>query len=364
MSGQGRVRLDRIRVRYADRPILQELSLEIAPGEFVCLLGPSGCGKTTTLRAIAGLIRVEAGAIYIDGRLANDLPAHRRGIAMVFQDLALFPHMTATENIAFGLRLRRVPTTEARARIAAMVALLHLGGMEQRLPKQLSGGQQQRVALARSLVVDPAVLLLDEPFAALDRGLRDELRREVRALQRRLGITVVFVTHDQEEALTMADRVVVMNDGVIEQVGTPSDVYEAPQSRFVLNFLGFANFLKVTAIRRTGGTLECQVAGRPVAVAKASLPQEGARPAELAIRPERLRASDPGNDGAPLNRVPGTVEDVTYEGALVAYGIVLEDGQRVLVREQNRGAAAGSRLRVLGDRVSIAWDPTDALLFT
>jgi putative spermidine/putrescine transport system ATP-binding protein len=359
---QGNVRLDRIRVQYGGPPVLHELSLEIAPGEFVCLLGPSGCGKTTTLRAIAGLVGVDSGSIYIDGRLANELPAHRRGIAMVFQDLALFPHMTVDENIAFGLRLRKVPPAEVRERIAAMVTLLHLTGLEGRLPRQLSGGQQQRVALARSLVVSPSVLLLDEPFAALDRRLRDELRREVRALQRRLGITVVFVTHDQEEALTMSDRVVVMNHGVIEQVGTPDEVYEAPASRFVLNFVGFANFLAVGDVRQEDSIAQCSLAGTPISVAGRVLRRDTGSP-ELAIRPERLRVV-PRASGLELpNRLPGVVQDVTYEGALITYDIVLGDGQRVLVREQNRSGLARGAVHRAGDPVLVGWAPEDALLF-
>ena len=194
-GGKGYVRLDEVVVSYGREPVVRGITLDIVPGEFVCLLGPSGCGKTTTLRSIAGLVAVDAGTISIDGKVANLLPAHRRGIGMVFQDLALFPHMTVRQNVAFGLALRHVEEAAIATRVRDMLALLHLDGFEDRLPRQLSGGQQQRVALARSLVVNPSVLLLDEPFAALDRKLREEMRREIRSLQRQLGITTVFVTH-------------------------------------------------------------------------------------------------------------------------------------------------------------------------
>jgi len=245
MSAKGAVQLADVVLSYGAQRVVHGISLDIAPGEFVCLLGPSGCGKTTTLRAIAGLAAIDSGTIAIDGAVANAKPAHERGIGMVFQDLARFPHMSVERNIRFGLNLRGVDEASARQRVADIVALLRLSGLESRLPRQLSGGQQQRVALARSLVVNPSVLLLDEPFAALDRKLREDMRQEIRSLQRKIGITTVFVTHDQEEAFTMADRVVVMNKCVIEQVGAPSEVYERPANRFVLGFVGTSNFLRV-----------------------------------------------------------------------------------------------------------------------
>jgi ABC-type Fe3+/spermidine/putrescine transport system ATPase subunit len=344
----GAVALRQLSIAHGARRVVHAIDLAIRPGEFVCLLGPSGCGKTTTLRAIAGLNRVEAGRIEIDGVLANALPAHRRKIAMVFQDLALFPHMTVAENIAFGLALRKVPAEETRRRIAAMLELLHLEGLEGRLPRQLSGGQQQRVAIARSLVVQPAVLLLDEPFAALDRKLREEMRREIRALQRRLGLTVVFVTHDQEEALALADQVVVMNQGRIEQAAPPDVIYETPASRFVLDFVGQTNFLAVS--RQAGGF---QLAGRPIQAAGARL--DGAGP-QVALRPERLRLA---GGGPPLaNRLEGRIEEITYEGALVTYQLVLEDGQRLLLREANLGEGR----RRPGETVTLEWRAEHTLL--
>jgi putative spermidine/putrescine transport system ATP-binding protein len=343
---KGAVCLSGLCISHGARRVVHAVSLDIAPGEFVCLLGPSGCGKTTTLRAVAGLNRVESGTIAIDGVVANELPAHRRNIAMVFQDLALFPHMTVAENIAFGLELRKVAAAESRARTAEMLALLHLQGLEDRLPRQLSGGQQQRVAIARSLVVRPTVLLLDEPFAALDRKLREEMRREIRALQRRLGLTVVFVTHDQEEALTMADRVVVMNGGRIEQEGPPDAIYERPASRFVLDFVGQTNFLGVT---RAGGDL--WLAGVALQAGGTRLAGEGL---QVAVRPERIHLDGPGE-----NRVEGRVEDVSYEGALVTYEVALPGGQRVLVRAANLGESGRRRP---GEGVTLAWRAADTLL--
>ncbi|MGE0211705.1 MAG: ABC transporter ATP-binding protein [Parvibaculaceae bacterium] len=343
---KGAVRLSELCVSHGARRVVHSVSLDIAPGEFVCLLGPSGCGKTTTLRAVAGLNYAESGTIAIDGVVANELPAHRRNIAMVFQDLALFPHMTVEENIGFGLVLRKVGAAESSERIAQMLSLLRLQGFEERLPRELSGGQQQRVAIARSLVVRPTVLLLDEPFAALDRKLREEMRREIRALQRRLALTVVFVTHDQEEALTMADRVVVMNHGRIEQEGPPDVIYERPASRFVLDFVGQTNFLAVT---RADGSL--RLAGATLRAAGARLAGEGP---QVAIRPERIHLDGPGE-----NRVAGRVEDVSYEGAVVTYEVVLPDGQRVLLRAANLGEAERRRI---GEGVTLTWRAADTLV--
>jgi putative spermidine/putrescine transport system ATP-binding protein len=361
-SMRGRVELSRISVSYGAHDVVRDVSLDIAPGEFVCLLGPSGCGKTTTLRAIAGLAAVNAGSIHIDGKLANHLPAHQREIAMVFQDLALFPHMTVDQNVSFGLRLRRVDSKTIDTEVSAMLRMLHLEGLRDRLPRQLSGGQQQRVAIARSLVVRPAVLLLDEPFAALDRKLREEMRLEIRALQRRLGITVVFVTHDQEEALTMSDRIVVMNLGAVEQIGTPSEIYEVPASRFVMNFVGLSNFLAVDDVRRAVGDVRCRLAGHEITLSVGTIPEnraDGRR--EIAIRPERIRVvveADP----VLGNRIAGTVRDIVYDGASVTYDIALADEQRLMVREQNVGLATKRVKHRVGDTVVLEWGNEDAVL--
>jgi putative spermidine/putrescine transport system ATP-binding protein len=353
MNGKGAVQLANVALSYGSEQVVHGISLAIAPGEFVCLLGPSGCGKTTTLRAIAGLAAVDSGTISIDGAVANAKPAHERGIGMVFQDLALFPHMTVERNIRFGLDLRHIDGDAATQRVREMVALLRLSGLEGRLPKQLSGGQQQRVALARSLVVNPSVLLLDEPFAALDRKLREDMRLEIRALQRKIGITTVFVTHDQEEALTMADRVVVMNGGVIEQVGTPSEVYEKPANRFVLGFVGFSNFVQVEHVEGA----RARIAGVDCALG-AHVIGGTSNVREIALRPERARLAHAGQSE---NELPGKLRTVAYEGPLRSYDIVLADGQSILVREQNAMRAPRPKA---GDAVTIAWHPDDAIVLT
>ncbi|HKW48656.1 MAG TPA: ABC transporter ATP-binding protein [Gemmatimonadaceae bacterium] len=353
MTAKGTVQLAGVVLSYGDECVVHGVSLDIAPGEFVCLLGPSGCGKTTTLRAIAGLVAVDAGTIRIDGTVANAKPAHERGIGMVFQDLALFPHMTVERNIRFGLDLRDLDVETATQRVNEMLTLLRLSGLQGRLPRQLSGGQQQRVALARSLVVNPSVLLLDEPFAALDRKLREEMRLEIRALQRKLGITTVFVTHDQDEALTMADRVAVMNKGVIEQVGSPSEIYEKPANRFVLGFVGFSNFVRVehaSGPRATIAGVDCALGTQIIGGSN--------EVTDIALRPERVKlaCATPAE-----NELHGTLRSVAYEGALRSYDIVLADGQSILVREQNAMRAPRPQA---GDSVTIAWHPNDAIVLT
>lgn len=358
---KGAVRLDRVVISYGRERVVHDVSLAIAPGEFVCLLGPSGCGKTTTLRAIAGLAAIETGTIAIDGKVANLLPAHSRGIGMVFQDLALFPHMTVRENVGFGLALRKIDPATIATRVHDMLALLRLSGFEHRLPRQLSGGQQQRVALARSLVVNPSVLLLDEPFAALDRKLRETMRREIRTLQRDLGITTVFVTHDQEEALTMSDRVVVMNRGLIEQVGTPDDIYESPANRFVLDFVGFSNFLRVDAPNAVAGG-HGMIAETPVSFGSHAIGGKTSNAfAELAIRPECIRLLSPDAQSGGANALAGRIRDIAYEGAVLTYDIELADGQRMFVRESNPGRGAVDRPSI-NQAVCVQWRSEDAVL--
>lgn len=238
-----RVVIEGLTKRFGRIVAVQDFSLEVAEGELVSLLGPSGCGKTTVLRCIAGFERPDAGRILVDDRVLNDVPPERRGIGMVFQTYALFPHMTVAENIAFSLMIRGRPREERERIVKQMVALVHLEGMEDRYPHQLSGGQRQRVALARALAMRPQVLLLDEPLSALDAKIREELRGEIRRIQKTLGITTLYVTHDQEEALAISDRVVVMNVGRIEQVGTPFEIYNTPRTPFVATFVGTMNLL-------------------------------------------------------------------------------------------------------------------------
>jgi len=363
LAARGHVQLKRVSVGYGGHRVVNEVSLDMPSGEFICLLGPSGCGKTTLLRAVAGLVLIEEGSIMIDGVETRGLPAHQRGIAMVFQDLALFPHMTVYENIAFGLRLKHLDRRAIDAEISSILMLLHLKELRDRLPRQLSGGQQQRVAIARSLVVRPSVLLLDEPFAALDRKLREELRREIRALQRRLGITVVFVTHDQEEALTLSDRVAVMNAGRLEQIGSSDEIYERPVSRFVMNFVGSTNFLSVADVERYDKETRCKLTGQLVILSTTKTPEKHQdRQYELAIRPERIRILDEVSPPT-ANRISGIIRDVTYEGASVIYEVELADKQRLLIRQQNTGEQQQPGRTQLGKSVVLGWAVEDAIIF-
>jgi len=298
------------------------LDLTVDEGEFLALLGPSGCGKTTTLNLIAGFVEPTAGRILIDGEDVTGRPAHLRGLGVVFQSYALFPHLSVRENVAFGLRERRVPAAEIERRVGGALELVRLDRQGRQRPSELSGGMQQRVALARALVYRPRVLLLDEPLAALDRKLREGMRDELRAIQRAVGITTVFVTHDQAEALGLADRIGVMNGGRLEQLGAPREIYERPATRFVADFIGASTVLRGRAL-----------AADRVAVAAGTLRVAGARawPAgaavELAIRPERVQvAPGPGD-----NVLDARVEGLVYQGAQTEVTARLDDGQRVLV---------------------------------
>jgi putative spermidine/putrescine transport system ATP-binding protein len=305
--------------RFGALTAVDAIDLSVAPGEFVTLLGPSGCGKTTTLNMIAGFIAPDAGGIRLQGRAVEALPPFRRDLGLVFQDYALFPHMTVAENVGFGLRMRRVPRGEVAQRVAEALELVQLSGLGERRPLQLSGGQRQRVALARALVIRPAMLLLDEPLSNLDLKLREEMRVEISALQRRLGIATVFVTHDQGEALTMSDRVAVMCQGHIEQIGTPGDIYERPATRFVAGFIGAANVID----EREG-----------VAV----------------IRPERLKLSAPGQQPSGARSWPVQVERVVYLGPRLELRLRRADGTQLLADAVNDGGAGWSA----GDS-AVAW---------
>lgn len=305
------------------------VSLEIEKGELVTLLGPSGCGKTTVLRIIAGFEFPTSGEIILDGKKINMLPPNRRGMSMVFQSYAIFPHLDVYENVAYGLNVMRLPGKEVERRVGRILDLVHLAGYERRAPNQLSGGQQQRVALARALVMEPKVLLMDEPLSNLDAKLREQMRTEIRRIQRELGITSVYVTHDQLEAMTLSDRVVVMNQGKIEQVGTPVEIYRRPRSRFVADFIGRANFIEGQVTGRQNGSLEVEVFGRPVELTgvKESYPA-GSR-VTLVVRPEMVRVSD---DGA-ARPFEGRVVQAAYLGNTIDYDIEL--GGQVITAVEN-----------------------------
>ena len=349
-----RLVLEGLSKRYGEHWVVRDVSLAIEQGELVVLLGPSGCGKTTTLRMIGGFVEPTAGRVRLGARDITALPPYRRNTGLVFQGYALFPHLTAAQNVAFGLEMRGLAAAAIREKVTEALRLVRLEGLGDRLPRELSGGQQQRVALARALVIEPELLLLDEPLSNLDAKLREEVRVEIRQLQRTLGLTTLMVTHDQEEALTMADRLVVMSSGVIQQIGTQQELYDLPVNRFVAGFVGRTNFFpgRLAAAGRfeTDGGLALQVAnGTP----------GGARHT-LALRPERVAIAEGPRHGVG-NTLPGSVELVSYLGAVVEYYVRLHSGDLVRVHAPNTGAA-GTRVFRPGETVHLAWPPEAGLV--
>jgi ABC-type Fe3+/spermidine/putrescine transport system ATPase subunit len=328
--------------RYSDTVVVGPVSFTAAEGEFVSLLGPSGCGKTTTLRCIAGFETASEGDVLIDGRSILGLPPNRRDVGLVFQSYALFPHLTVFENVAFGLRLRRRPAVEIRSRVADALKLVDLSGLEARHPSQLSGGQQQRVALARCLALEPRLLLLDEPLSNLDLKLRIQMRSEIRKLQRRLGKTAIYVTHDQGEALALSDRIVVMSAGRIEQIGTPREVYETPRTRFVADFIGASNLL--------AGVVEGD-AVRVGSVRLASGDTAAPGPVTVLIRPERIRLVSAGAAPAGGTVLSGRIAEVVYLGEDLQVLVDVQDGISLAV---NLKATLAEKELVQGTAVS-AW---------
>jgi putative spermidine/putrescine transport system ATP-binding protein len=337
---------------------VDRVTLAIEPGSIVALLGPSGCGKTTTLRMIAGLLQPEAGEILIDDKAITRIPVHRRNIGMLFQNYALFPHMTVAQNIAFGLETRGVRREAAAVRVREALQLVQLGDFGDRMPGQLSGGQQQRVALARALVVQPAVLLLDEPLGALDKSLRQSMQVELRDLQRRLGITTVMVTHDQDEALTMADRVAIMRDGYLEQTGTPAEVYLRPVSRFIASFLGAANFFRGRVERSANGSSLVAVPGGLTISIPVSRSVGGW--VTVALRPEsvKVRIAGAANGAADVeagvNEVHAVVEKVVYHGFVSHLYLRRRNGDELIAFRQNESSASGPGIDP-GTRVCAFW---------
>ena len=356
-AGGGFLSIRGLSKSYGDLQAVSDFDLEVPKGELVAFLGPSGCGKTTSLRMIAGLVPATSGRILVGGQDLTHVPTHRRDMGLVFQNYALFPHMSVARNIAFGLEMRKVGREEIARRVGEAIALVHLAGKEAQHPGQLSGGQQQRVALARALVVRPSILLLDEPLSNLDAKLRDEMRNEIRDIQRRLGITAIFVTHDQGEALTMCDKVVVMNQGRLEQFGTPIDLYERPRTAFVASFVGRSNRLR--AVARNG---EAEFAGERIAV-----PAGLDGPVDLMIRPHRIALS-PASAEAPVGgrgRVEGRYEVVgvvarsIFAGDMLQYDIEV-DGQIVSVE---LGTQGGETVLEPGAWVRLSWRGQDCFVY-
>lgn len=340
--------------RYGDKTVLPGLDLEVGKGEFLTLLGPSGCGKTTVLRLLAGFETPDAGEILLDGQLVNTVPPEFRNVHTVFQSYALFPHMTVFDNVAFGLRMRRLRADEIRRRVEEALALVHLADFGNRRPQQLSGGQQQRVALARALVNRPRVLLLDECLSALDYKLRRAMQIELKAVQRKTGIAFVFVTHDQEEALSMSDRIVVMRQGRVEQVGAPRDIYENPANLFVATFVGESNVLDAVITARTDtNTYQARVEGVLLTIRSDRAFAVGAE-VKLVLRPEDLRVQE--TPTAAAAALTGTVVERTYKGVTLDTLIALDSGH-VIKASEFFSAEAPSLDHPIGRRVTLSWIP-------
>lgn len=344
---------------------VDHVSLQIYDGEFFSLLGPSGCGKTTTLRMIAGLELPTSGSILIHGKEMANEPAFRRPVNTVFQRYALFPHMSVRDNVAFGLKMRKLKKQEVAARVEDVLKLVRLESMGNRRPDQLSGGQQQRVALARALVNSPEVLLLDEPLAALDLKLRQAMREELKRIQKQVGITFIFVTHDQEEALTMSDRIAVMNDGVALQVGKPYDIYEDPTSRFVADFIGETNFVNGRLVATDGDHYQVELEnGAPSRVTCDVVQATPGANVTIAIRPEKIFL---GKGDAPTdldNAYTGTVEEIIYIGTDTYYHIRLDGNVLIVARQQNQDYTGTAAILAEGDKAYVAWHAHNASLLT
>ncbi len=336
--------------RYGDFTALNGVSLDIHEGEFFTLLGPSGCGKTTLLRMIAGFNSIEGGDFYFGDKRINDVPAHKRDIGMVFQNYAIFPHLTVRENVAYGLKARKVPAKDIAPRVNEALELVQISHLADRKPNELSGGQQQRVALARAFVIEPSVLLMDEPLSNLDAKLRVQMRSVIKKLQRRLGITTIYVTHDQEEALAISDRIAVMKDGHIMQIGTPNEIYAKPQNPFVAGFIGVSNFLDCEVSAPAGGNAAVSIKNELNITVPVSRAYTGK--GKISARPEQLFFSAEG--------MPGTVLFSTFLGDFIEYEVELDDGQSLIVNEYTKDTSA---VHSDGEKVHLSFDPLRISLY-
>ncbi|MFZ5918394.1 MAG: ABC transporter ATP-binding protein [Chloroflexota bacterium] len=361
MTEKVAVQVSRVTKQFGEVLAVDDVSLSIKNGEFFAMLGPSGCGKTTTLRMIAGFETPTEGEIFIQGVPMGLTPPFQRNTNMVFQSYALFPHMTVAKNVAFGLEMKKVPKGDIQQRVEEALEMVRLAGLGNRKPDQLSGGQQQRVALARALVNRPSVLLLDEPLGALDLKLRKEMQIELKNLQNQVGITFVYVTHDQEEALTMSDRIAVMNGGKVLQVGTPTEIYEQPNCRFVADFIGESNFLEGEVRGIAPDTITVVVDGSlPVQVTRRHRCDQG-QAVTLAVRPEKIRLHRERPPGA-VNTLTGSVENVVYIGTDTQYIVRLTEQTRVKVREQNLTPLMMEVPFHAGEQVFVEWPPESGLV--
>ena len=350
------VRLVGVTKRFGDVAAVDDIDLEVLDGEFFSLLGPSGCGKTTTLRMIGGFEEPTSGLIELQGQDVTWLPPYQRSVNTVFQNYALFPHLSIYENVAFGLRRRGVKDSEIKSRVSEMLRLVELPGFEGRRPSQISGGQAQRVALARALINRPAVLLLDEPLGALDLKLRKQMQVELKRIQQEVGITFIYVTHDQEEAMTMSDRIAVMNRGRYEQLGEPEALYERPVTRFVAAFLGVSNLLVARPDGTADGYAIFRLADDTAIRVPRALVEGRAGPLSVGVRPEKIRLYEGAAEvPASSNRLEGVLRDASYLGVSTQYIVELHDGKRITVYEQNVERATRAELWGPGEAVHLAW---------
>jgi spermidine/putrescine ABC transporter ATP-binding subunit len=347
--------------RYGSQTAVNRVTLQICRGEFFCIIGPSGCGKTTLLRMVAGFAEPDSGDILVDGRSMARTPPYRRPVNMVFQNYALFPHMNVSQNVAFGLEMAGVPKAERRHRVAEMLALVELMGFEDRSPRELSGGQEQRVALARALVLKPSILLLDEPMGALDQKVRRRMQLELKRIHRETGITFVHVTHDQEEALVLADRIAVMNDSRVEQVGAIKELYHRPKTAFVAEFVGDSNVFVGRAERLEAGGVGLAVApGQLVAVSLCEGVELGSA-VRMFVRPEHVRMSRPGSGAAP-GFLRGVIIEIAFLGSATRYVAELHGGAKVMADIHGERANDDPGLAI-GDQVVVTWTPDSATVF-
>ena len=336
--------------RYGDFTALNGVSLDIQEGEFFTLLGPSGCGKTTLLRMIAGFNSIEGGDFFFGEKRINDLDPAKRNIGMVFQNYAIFPHLTVRENVAYGLKARKMPAKEIKPKVDEALELVQISHLADRKPNELSGGQQQRVALARAFVIEPSVLLMDEPLSNLDAKLRVQMRSVIKKLQRRLGITTIYVTHDQEEALAISDRIAVMKDGHIMQIGTPRDIYAKPQNPFVAGFIGVSNFLDCEVNAPNAGNAAVSIKGELDITVPVSRAYTGS--GKISARPEQLFFSESG--------MPGTILFSTFLGDFIEYEVQLNDGQNLIVNEYTKDT---TEIHSDGEQVHLSFDPMRISLY-
>jgi putative spermidine/putrescine transport system ATP-binding protein len=354
-----KLRIRNVCKSYGSVVALYDTDLDLAEGEFLTLLGPSGSGKTTLLMTVAGLTVPDKGEIWIDGKLASYLPVHHRDIGMVFQSYALFPHLTVYENIAFPLRMRRVPAEQMKRDVTFALEKVRLPGLAHRYPRELSGGQQQRVALARCFVYRPSIILMDEPLGALDKKLRDEMQLEIKQLHSELGITVLYVTHDQEEAMVMSDRICLMNQGGVEQIGTADDLYFRPHSLFAAQFLGDSNILPVTIAKISDSMLQVTTPGGTLVSVSHTAPTAEGESANIMVRPESLKVLEAGDQAD--NILEGTVTDLIMLGGVSRCLVRLDSGEAV--SSKNLTLAAGPRVDC-GRRVRLGWSAAETILLT